>query len=215
MNSAYRIVLADGHVIFRSGMKRLIEEVRDLQVVGEAGDRRETLKCIEALSPDMAIVDISLPGFAATDLTDEICTRHPRTRVLILTMIKKTEYLYGALASGARGYLLKEDSDADLFKAIDAIRAGKTFISPSFAGDIAWDLSRLVKGKIRKPKERLSPREKQVLRLIVEGKPNRKIAAILKISIRTVENHRARVMKKLHLGNTADLVRYAIREELL
>ena len=214
MNSAYRIVLADGQVIFRSGMKRLIDDVRGLQVVGEAGDGRETLACIAQLAPDMAIFDISLPGIGGIDLTGEICKRYPRTKVLILTMYKKTEFLYRAIASGAHGYLLKEDSDVDLFKAIDAIRKGKRFITRKFATDMAADLSRLLKGKARKPKECLSPREKEVLGLIVDGKPNRKIAAILKISIRTVENHRARMMKKLNLCNTAELVRYAIREEM-
>jgi DNA-binding NarL/FixJ family response regulator len=212
MNSVYRIVLADGQLNFRSGMKRLIAEMRDMQVVGEVGDGVELLECLEVQSPDMAIVDITMPRCKGITIAHEIHERHPRIKLLIHTMQKNTAYLFSAIASGVQGYLLKEDSDVELFKAIHAIRNGKTYITRKLAGELASEISCVLKGLARRPKERLSSREKEVLRLISEGKPNRVVAANLGISVRTVENHRARIMKKLNLCNTAELVRYAIQE---
>ena len=127
-------------------------------------------------------------------------------------MKKNTAYLYSAISYGAQGYLLKEDFDRELFPAIHTIRKGKTYITRKLAGALASEISSILQGLARRTQERLSPREKEVLQLISEGKPNRVVAEHLGISVRTVENHRARIMKKLHLSNTADLVRYAIQE---
>ena len=212
MGRTYRIVLADDHVIFRRGMKRLIHEDDGLEVVGEASDGIELLNLLHTLEPDLVILDISMPGIGGIGATREIRRRHPRVKVLILTMHKRIEYLYTAIATGAQGYLLKEDSDIELFRAIKTIQSGKNYITSKLAGELAGDITHIVKGKGNLHVEPLTSRERQVLQLIAEGKLNREIAGILGISIRTVENHRAKVMKKLKLNNTADLVRYAIQQ---
>jgi len=212
MESNYRIVLADDHVIFRRGMKRLIDEDPDLEVAGEASDGIELINLLDTFEPEMVILDISMPGMGGIGVTREIRRHHPRVKVLILTMHKNTEYLYTAIATGAHGYLLKEDSDIELFEAIRTIRAGKNYITGKLTGELASDVSKIVKDKGRLPQKPLTSRERQVLQLIAEGKLNREIALILDISVRTVENHRAKVMKKLNLSKTADLVRYAIQQ---
>ena len=126
---AYRIILADDHVIFRQGMKRLIDAEPGLEVVGEASDGHELLQCLQDGEPDMAILDISMPGMGGIGMTREIRRQYPRVKVLILTMHNNSEYLYAAIATGAHGYLLKEDSDIELFKAIKSIRNNKTYIT--------------------------------------------------------------------------------------
>jgi DNA-binding NarL/FixJ family response regulator len=208
----YRIVLADDHVIFRQGMKRLIDLEPGLQVVGEASDGIQLMQCIEDQRPDMAILDISMPGTGGIGMTREIRSHYPRVKVLILTMHNNNEYLYAAIATGAHGYLLKEDSDIELFEAIKIIRGGKTYLTAKMAGGLAESMHKLPEGSRQSPSKTLSSREQQVLKLIAEGKLNREIAALLQISIRTVENHRAKIMKKLNLNNTADLVRFAIQQ---
>lgn len=210
----YRIVLADDHVIFRQGMIRLIDEEPGLEVVGEANDGMELLNLIEELLPDLAILDISMPGVGGIGITREIKKRFSDLKVLILTMHKNTEYLYVAVSAGAHGYLLKEDSDIELFTAIETIRAGGNYVSGNLTGDIAGDLTSIIKGNGKFPFEPLTKREKQVLQLVVQGKSNKEIGDILFISVRTVENHRFKVMKKLKASNTADLVKCAIHQGL-
>jgi two-component system response regulator NreC len=211
MENIYRIVLADDHVIFRRGMKRLIDEDPSLEVAGEASNAGELITLLDKSEPDMVILDISMPGIGGIGVTREIRSHHPRIKVLILTMHKNTEYLYTAIATGAHGYLLKEDSDIELFEAIRTIRAGKNYITGKLTGELAGDISKIMRAKGRLPREPLTARERQVLQLIAEGKLNREIAVMLDISVRTVENHRAKVMKKLNLSTTADLVRYAMQ----
>lgn len=213
--AAYRIILADDHVIFRQRMKRLIDAEPGLEVVGEASDGNELLQCLQKGEPDMAILDISMPGMGSIGMTREIRRQYPHVKVLILTMHKNSEYLYAAIATGAHGYLLKEDSDIELFKAIKSIRKNKTYITGKLEGDLAGGISHLAKGRGRPASSSLSAREQQVLQLIAEGKLNREIAEILNISVRTVENHRAKIMKKLNLNKTADLVRYAIQQGII
>lgn len=213
--ATYRIILADDHVIFRQGMKRLIDGEPGLEVVGEASDGNALFRCLQDGDPDMAILDISMPGMGGIGITREIRQQYPRVKVLILTMHKNSEYLYAALATGAHGYLLKEDSDIELFKAIKTIRKDKTYITGKLESDLAGGIGHLVKGRVRSTATSLSAREQQVLQLIAEGKLNREIAEILNISIRTVENHRAKIMKKLNLNKTADLVRYAIQHGII
>lgn len=211
----YRIVLADDHVIFRQGMRRLIDGEAGLEVVGEANDGRELISLLEEMNPDLAILDISMPGIGGIGVTREIKKRFPDIKVLILTMHKSTEYLYVAVSAGAQGYLLKEDSDVELFTAIETIRMGGNYVSGNLTSDIAGDLSSYIKGTGKFPFEPLTKREKEVLKLIVEGKSNKEIGDLLFISVRTVENHRFKVMKKLKVNNTADLVKYAIHQALV
>lgn len=208
----YRIILADDHVIFRQGMKALINEAAGLEVVGEAGDGFELLKLLDELQPDMAILDISMPGLQGIETTRELRKKYPRMIVLILTMHKNKEFLYHAISAGARGYLLKEDSDIELFTAIEAIRKGAIYISRLLADELSEDIPRLIEDRRNPSSNLLSGRETEVLKLVAEGKTTREIAELLFISPRTVENHRAHIQKKLDLSNTAELIRYAFQK---
>lgn len=213
--TSYRILLADDHNIFRRGLKKLIEEMEDLDVIGEAGDGLELLDLLRELKPDMVILDISMPNLRGIETTREIKMLYPQMKVLILTMHKNREYLYHAISAGAHGYLLKEDSDMELFSAVQTIRTGGSYITTHLSGEVAEDLAQVYLGKGRLPTEPLTIRESEVLKLIAEGKTNREVAKLLHISVRTVENHRANLTRKLKIRKTADLVRYAIQKGII
>ncbi len=208
---AYRIILADDHVIFRQGMKRLIDEVPELSVVGEASDGLKLLSLLEDVAADMVLLDIAMPGMRGIEATREITQRFSHVKVLMLTMHKNKEYLYHAIASGASGYLLKEDSDLELITAIETIQKGDLFISSLFADELGEDFSNISREKIQTAIDPLSVREREILKLISEGLANKEIASEINISVRTVEAHRANIMRKLKLSNTAELVRYALQ----
>jgi len=206
----YRIVLADDHVMFRQGIKRIIEETEGLEVVGEANDGFELLELLKKLEPDMVLLDISMPNMRGIEATREIKSLYPDVKVLILTMHRRKEYLYHAIAAGAQGYLLKEDSDVELFSAVKTIRKGGFFVTRLLAGEMVEDISHMYRGDAQLPSEPLTTRERQVIKLIAEGKTNREIAELLFISTRTVANHRANITRKLNLSKTAEIVKYAI-----
>ncbi len=212
----YRIILADDHVIFRRGIKGLIAQKPDLKVVGEAGDGIELLSLLrKGLKTDMVIMDISMPKLRGIEATSEIKGNYPDIKVLILTMYKTKEYLYHCISAGAQGYLLKEDSENELFSAIDTIKKGEFYVSKLLTRELTEDLSYIYQGDGHLLTDPLSPREREVLKLVAEGKTNKEIASMLFISTRTVENHRANVMNKLRLKKTADLIRYAIKNGLI
>jgi DNA-binding NarL/FixJ family response regulator len=200
----YRLVLADDHVLIRQGLRLLIKGEADLEVVGEVGDGVELLALLQTMSPHMVILDLSMPNLAGIEAIHALKKKYPAVRILVLSMHK--EYLHQALAAGADGYLLKEDADRDLFSAIDTIRQGRVYISPG--------LTRELLERRTMSSEPLSKREKEVLRLVARGKTSREIAETLFISARTVESHRAAMLKKLELGSTAELVKYAINNGL-
>jgi DNA-binding NarL/FixJ family response regulator len=208
----YRIVIADDHSLFRKGMKRLIEDMPGLEVVGEAGDGLELLDLLKEKAADLAVVDISMPNLRGIEAAREIRTLYPNTKVLVLTMHKSKEYLYHSISAGAQGYLLKEDSDVELLLAIETIRKGGIYMTRTLAGDLAQDLSKIYGGKEKLLKDPLSTREKEILKLIAEGNSNSEIAKLMFVSSRTVEHHRAKILEKLNLKKTADLVRYAIEK---
>jgi DNA-binding NarL/FixJ family response regulator len=208
--SPYRIVVADDHIILRQGIKKIIDEYGDLKVIGEAGDGLELLDLLKRCTPDMVILDISMPNLRGIEAAREIKNVHRSMKILILTMHKKKEYVYYALSAGVEGYLLKEDTESELFSAIEAIRSGKTYVSASFAMTMTDDLVQYYRGEGKTSSGSLTTREKEVLRLIAEGKSSKEIASLLFISVYTVNNHRANIIKKLKLKRTADLVRYAI-----
>jgi len=213
IGSPYRILLADDHVMFRQGMKRILEGVADLEVVGEVGDGLKLLERLKKSPPDMVILDISMPNLRGIEATKEIKTAYSEVKVLILTMHKDKEYLYHAISAGADGYLLKEDADTELFSAIETIRRGGNYISPLLSVELANDLAQTFHGTgFKPPFEPLTTREREVLKLIAEGKSNKEAASLLFISVRTVQHHRANIMRKLNIRKTADLVRYAIRK---
>jgi DNA-binding NarL/FixJ family response regulator len=210
----YSIVLADDHVLVRQGLRRILEGMPGLKVVGEANDGLELLTLLSHLAPDMVILDIFMPNLRGIEAIHEIKKIHPDVHVLILTMHKDKEYLYLALSAGAKGYLLKEDADKELFSAIEKIRQGKTYLSPYFSQEVIDDLVQVGKGNARPifDIDPLTPREREVLKLIAEGKSSKEIAQLLFISVPTVNNHRANIMEKLNLNKATDLVKYAIRK---
>jgi DNA-binding NarL/FixJ family response regulator len=209
-----RVVLADDHILVRQGLKRILGELADLEVIGEAGDGLELLKLLEKITPQMILLDISMPNLRGIEAIRDIKALHPETKILILTMHKDKEYLYQAISAGANGYLLKEDADTELSTAIETIHRGKIYISPFLSGDLTDDWAQTYRGKSKLPylPDNLTTRERQVLKLIAEGKTSKDIADLLFISARTVERHRANLMDKLGLKKTADLVKYAIQK---
>ncbi len=210
--SPYHIILADDHLMFRNGIKRIIEDSPNLLVTGEARDGLELLDLLKKTKPDMVILDISMPNIRGLEATEEIKTSYPDIKILILTMHRDKEYLIQALSAKADGYLLKEDTDAQLLAAIESIRDGKIFLSPLLSEDLSQNLLGFIENADKSLDETLSTREKEVLTLLAEGKSNKEIAGLLYISTRTAEHHRASINKKLKINNIVDLVKYAIRK---
>ena len=211
---SYRIVLVDDHVMFRQGLKRILEGRSDLEVVGEVDCGLELLKLLEKLVPDLIMLDISMPNLRGLEAIHEIKVNHPNVKILVLTMHKDKEYLYQAVTAGAEGYLLKEDADSELFSAIDRVRQGKIYVSPKLSEELTTGWIKMTRGDDKSSFEpvRLTTREREVLKLIAEGKSSKEIGDLLFISARTVEHHRANIMEKLNLKNTADLVKYAVQK---
>ena len=212
--SPYSIILADDHVLVRQGLRRILEGMPELEVVGEANDGLELLALLDSLVPDIVILDIFMPNLRGIEAIHEIKKIRPDVKILILTMHKDKEYLYLALSAGAKGYLLKEDADKELFSAIEKVRQGKTYISPHFSEEIVDDLVQVGRGEAKTVFEvdPLTPREREVLKLIAEGKSSKEIAQLLFISVPTANNHRANIMGKLGVNKATDLVKYAIRK---
>jgi DNA-binding NarL/FixJ family response regulator len=209
----YRIVLADDHVMFRQGIKNILEGAEDLEVVGEASDGLKLLELLKKVTADMVILDISMPNLRGLEATREIKIISPDMKVLILTMHRDKEYVHSAISAGAEGYLLKEDADTELFAAVEKIRQEGYYISPLLSGELTHELIQASqKGQLTPPSDPLTLREREVLKLIAEGISNKEIADLLCISIRTVEHHRASIMEKLNIKQTANLIKYAIRK---
>jgi len=209
----YRIILADDHVLFRQGLKSILEGRTDFKIVGEAGDGIELVHLLGKLTsddlvPHLVILDISMPNLRGIEAIPEIKMDHPNVKILIVTMHRDKEYLYQALAAGADGYFLKKDADAELFDAIEKIQRGKIYVA-SYFSELAedWEQVRKAFGSTI-----LTTREKEVLKLIAEGKSNKEIAGLLFVSVHTIERHRANIMDKLNLKKTAELVKYAIQK---
>ena len=207
-----RLMLVDDHDVVRVGLKTFLETQDDFQVVGEARDGLELLEVSKETNPDMVILDISMPNLRGLEATREIKMIFPNVKVLILTMHSDKEYVYGAISAGAEGYLLKEDADTELFAAVETIRQGGRYISPILSGELTHELIHFHhKGQPASNGNLLTLREKEVLKLIAEGKSHKEIAALLFISVRTVDHHRANIMTKLNIKDTANLTKYAIR----
>lgn len=222
--AAYRIVLADDHVMIRQGLKRMIEAAADLEVIGEADDGLALVKLLKRVHPDLAVLDISMPHLRGIEAIYEAKAIHPDLKVLILTMHREMELLNAAVSAGANGYVLKEEAGTSLFAAIGKIRQGEMYVSPKFSPELTHDWARMTHDWARTCRtdgspvaevERLTTREREVLKLTAEGNSSKEIADLLCISARTVEHHRAHIMTKLKLRKTADVVRYAVHEGYL
>jgi DNA-binding NarL/FixJ family response regulator len=207
----YRIILADDHAVMRQGLKRIIEEIPGVEVIAETSDGLELMVVLKKITPDMVILDISMPNLRGIEATGEIRKLYPDIKVLLLTMHKNKDYVYHAFAAGAHGYLLKEDSDTELLSAIEAIRNGNIYLTERLSNDMIENISQTKYTNQQKPLDPLSLREREVLKLIAEGKNNKQVAELLFISNRTVDNHRARMMKKLNFNNSVDLIKYALK----
>ncbi len=207
--SPYSIVLADDHVMFRKGLKKIITGVADFDVIGEANNGMELLDILKTTTPHLVILDISMPKLRGLEAAREIKQTYPNIKILVLTMHKKKEFVQQAMEAGAEGFLLKEDADSELLQAITALKEGQRFISPLLTAEL-MDLA-----TSKTTPDLLSNRERQVMKLLAEGKSHKEIADLLYISIFTVRNHRENIMKKLNLKNLAALVRYAINQGYL
>ncbi len=211
----YRLVLADDHVLFLQGLRKILEETDSVSVVGEARDGQQVLPVVRKHRPDMVLLDISMPNIRGLEAISRIKDIDPAIKVLMLTMHNKIEYLHRAIASGADGYLLKEDADIDLLTAIQTVARGKSYVSPTLAPLITESYFEKAQQDDSKSHSALTNREREVLQLIAEGQKNREIAECLCISPRTVENHRANMMKKLGVKNSFELLCCAIKKQII
>jgi two-component system, NarL family, response regulator NreC len=205
-----RVLLADDHALIRQGLKTLLEK-QGFQVVGEASDGQETLRSVEKTQPDVAIIDISMPVLNGIDAARELKKSSPKTKLILLTQHDEDQYVTESLRAGVKGYVLKSQAADDLVHAIQEVCRGSVYLSPS----ISRTLVEAYLSKTYLPADPLSGRERQVLQLVGEGKSTKDVAVQLGISVKTAESHRARLMKKLGIHETASLVRYAIRRGLI
>jgi DNA-binding NarL/FixJ family response regulator len=202
-----RILLADDHRVVRNGFRRILEEQADMEVVGEASDGRQAVELAEQLTPDVLVMDVTMPQLNGIEAARQLARSCPRLRVLALSMQKDGVYVREMLRAGARGYLLKESTEADLLAAVRAVAAGKAWLSPEVSDAVLEDYRK----HVTNPMDLLSAREREVLQLIAEGRTNKEIAAQLNLSIYTVEAHRGKLMEKLNLHSGNELVRFAVR----
>jgi DNA-binding NarL/FixJ family response regulator len=207
------VMLADDHAVVRDGLRALLEAGNDLQVVGVAGNGREAVAEALRLRPDIVIMDIAMPELDGVEATRRIVERSPETRVLILSMYLSAEHIYRALQAGAQGYVLKESAGEEVVDAIRALRAGKRYLSHRITETVIDDYLR--EGTNVSPLDSLSLRERDVLQLVVEGRTNAAIAQALSLSPKTVETYRARIMKKLKVKDTVELVKFSMRHGLI
>jgi len=210
-----RIIIADDHGLVRQGVKAVIESQRSWELCGEADNGRAAVELARKHKPEIAVLDITMPELNGLDVTRQIKIDSPKTKVLILTMHDSEVLADEVLLAGAKGYLLKSDAAELLPKAIETLVAGKNFLTPKMPGNGARKPGPTASSDEIVPRFRLTPRERQIVQLLAEGKPNKEVAYVLEISLDTVETHRKNILNKLRLRTTADLVRYAIRNQLI
>lgn len=212
-----KVVLADDHAIVRDGIKQLLETEEYIQIVGEASSGKEAIECVEEHQPDILIMDISMPEMTGIEATDELIKRKSETKVLILSMYDKEEYVLKAVKLGAFGYLMKDTSKDKFVKAIKTVQNGQKYFSSEISNIIVNEyLSNMqTGGTAKKSKSLLTKREAEILSLVTKGYNNKKIADSFDLSIRTVETHRLNIMKKLNVNNAAEMVRVALERELV
>jgi DNA-binding NarL/FixJ family response regulator len=206
---AYTIILADDHVMLREGIRKIIERIEGALISGEVNDGLELLELLKRSTPNLVILDISMPNLRGLEAIREIKKTYPQVKVLVLTMHKKKEFLRLALRDGADGFLLKEDAGSELIRAVQTVRNGGKYISPLLSSVLT---SLAVEEDIT---EVLTIREREVLKLLAEGKTSKEIAAALYISPHTVRRHRSNIMEKLNIKNMAELVKYAISQSYI
>jgi two-component system, NarL family, response regulator NreC len=211
-----RILLADDHKLMRRGLKALIEQQPDLSIVGEADDGRQAVALTATLKPDLLVMDIGMPNLNGIEAAHQITQANPTTAIVILSMHSDESYVLRALKAGAKGYLLKDSAESDLIRAVHAVAGGKSFFSPAVSKVLLDDYVRkLQRSGAEDAYDLLTPREREILQLIAEGKSNKDVANLLNLSVYTVETHRANIMEKLNLRGIPELILYAVRKGII
>jgi two-component system response regulator NreC len=211
-----RIVLADDHKLMRSGLRVLLEQQPDLTVVGEASDGREAVALVASQRPDVLVMDIGMPSLNGIEAAAQITQSNPEAAIVMLSMHSDESYVLRALKAGAKGYLLKDSAEADLIQAVRAVAEGKSFFSTAVSKVLLDDYVRKQKRSgAEDPYDLLTPREREVLQLVAEGKSNKEVAQLLNLSVYTVETHRSNIMEKLNLHGVPELILYAVRKGII
>jgi len=215
----FRILLADDHEVVRAGLRALLEEQSGWEVVAEAVDGRDAVEKATKLKPDVVVIDIAMPSLNGLEAVRQIVKTLPNAKVLVLTMYDSDPLIQQVLQAGARGYLLKSDAGRDLVSAIDALRRNKTFFTPKVSQMVLegyLDKSPKEKETEEEPESlRLTSRQREIVQLLAEGKSSKEVAAVLGLSVKTAETHRANIMRKLDCHSVTELVRYAIRNHII
>lgn len=212
--SAVRVLLADDHTLVRAGLRKLLESMSEIEVVGEAGDGLTLLELAEQLQPNLVLMDIAMPGLNGLEATARLVKSYPGIRVMILSMHQNEEYVRRALRHGAVGYMLKDAAPMELGLALAAVLRGETYLSPAVSKGVVNDYVQRLRDDDQ-PAEQLSPRQREVLQLIAEGLSTKDIARRLDLSVKTVETHRTGLMKQLDVHEVTGLVRYALKMGLV
>ncbi len=205
-----RVILAEDHQLVRAGIRKLLESLRGVEVVGEASDGREAIRLVRAHRPDILLTDIAMAGLNGMEATARVSREFPNVRTIVLSMYASEEYVLQALRAGASGYIVKEAATSELELALRAVAKGGTYLSPAVSRKVV-DEYLSTAGTEAGPLDRLTPRQREILQLVAEGKSTRDIAALLHVSVKTVETHRAQLMDRLEIYDVPGLVRYAIR----
>jgi len=214
--SKVRILIADDHGIVRKGLRLQLEQNPSFQVIGEATDGREAVRLTDELKPEVVIMDIAMPNLNGIQAAAQIVKRNPHTGVIILSMHSDESYLIRALTAGAKGYLLKDNADVDLYRAVQVVAQGKPFFSPAISNTLLEDYMRQLQQRgLQDSYDLLTDREKEILQLLAEGKSSKEVATDLNLSPNTVDTHRTRIMQKLDLHSSAEIVLYAVRKKII
>jgi RNA polymerase sigma factor (sigma-70 family) len=214
--SKVNILIADDHGIVRKGLRLQLEQNPAFHVIGEAADGREAVRMAEELKPDVVVMDIAMPNLNGIQATAQITRRNPQVGIIILSMHSDESYLTRTLAAGAKGYLLKDSADVDLDRAVNVVAQGKSFFSPAIANTLLEDYMRQLQQRgLQDSYDLLTEREKEIFQLLAEGKSNKEVATTLDLSTSTVETHRTRIMQKLDLHSSAEIVLYAVRKKII
>jgi DNA-binding NarL/FixJ family response regulator len=210
-----RILVADDHAVVRRGVRALLESQADWQVCGEAATGREAVEQVKRLDPDIVLLDLSMPELNGLDATRRILRDSPRTQVLVLTMHHSEELAHQVMQAGAKGYVLKSDADRELIAAVESLQRRRAFLTPNLARPSSPGTDIPHQESVAGGWSELTPREREIVQLVAEGRSSKEVAAALTISVKTVESHRTNIMRKLRIRSVGQLVRYAVRNGIV
>ena len=210
-----KVLVVDDHAVMRDGIRALLSLHDDIEIVGEASEGREAIEQIQLLSPDVIVMDISMSGMDGLEATRRITKKNPKVKVLVLTQHDNKAYILSTIKAGAAGFLPKRALGSELVSALHAVNQGNSFLYPSAAAALIEDYRQQTEGEDQEPYDTLTAREREILKLIAEGRTSRQVAGILFISLKTVLGHRTKIMDKLDLHNRTELIKYALRKGLV